>query len=202
MVNYDTNILIRNIKTLMENNNVKQEGLATILGMSQPNISKALSNKDKKAFTLDQVVGIAKHFNVSVDMLVGISKDTTVSHSPRSIANFISELISSHQANLFSYEKEEEIFDVNYDNGYAPECSRKKEKILYPAIYLPSYSVIETQDDFEMATQCGNDTMMITVNKFLFNFKKLYDIYIQGNMDRELYEATTSNMLERLSDKC
>lgn len=64
-------ILISNIKNLMKNNNMTQQELAEVLDMSQPNISKALSVSDTKSFTLDQVVGIAKHFNVTVDWLLG-----------------------------------------------------------------------------------------------------------------------------------
>ena len=63
---YNTDILIRNITQLMKDNGITQEKLADILGMSQPNVSKALSLRDKKCFTLDQVVGIAEHFGVSI----------------------------------------------------------------------------------------------------------------------------------------
>jgi len=51
----NADILIRNITQLMKDNGITQEKLADILGMSQPNVSKALSLRDKKCFTLDQV---------------------------------------------------------------------------------------------------------------------------------------------------
>ena len=63
MSNYDTDILIENINRLVTENGMTQAQLGEILGMSQPNISKALNKNDKKSFTLDQVIGIAKHFH-------------------------------------------------------------------------------------------------------------------------------------------
>lgn len=70
MANYDSDILIQNIKMLMKDNDITQTKLADILHMPQSNVSKALSENDKKSFTLDQLVGIAKHFRVSIDFLM------------------------------------------------------------------------------------------------------------------------------------
>ena len=71
MSNYDSDIMIKNIKSHMSKKGITQEKQAEILGMSQSNGSKALNTKDKKSFTLDQVIGIAKFFHVSVDSLIG-----------------------------------------------------------------------------------------------------------------------------------
>ena len=53
MSNYNTDILIENINRLVTENGMTQAQLGEILGMSQPNISKALNKNDKKSFTLD-----------------------------------------------------------------------------------------------------------------------------------------------------
>lgn len=50
MPNYDSDILIKNIKSHMTEKSITQEKLAKVLGMSQSNISKALNAKDKKKF--------------------------------------------------------------------------------------------------------------------------------------------------------
>lgn len=52
MPNFDSNILIMNIRKLMETNNITQQQLADILGMSQSNISKKsyIITSFKKAF--------------------------------------------------------------------------------------------------------------------------------------------------------
>lgn len=96
-------ILISNIKNLMKNNNMTQQELAEVLDMSQPNISKALSVSDTKSFTLDQVVGIAKHFNVSIDWLVGNETKSIQNLSLRAIGEFLVKLIESELIETFSY---------------------------------------------------------------------------------------------------
>lgn len=96
-------ILISNIKNLMKNNNMTQQELAEVLDISQPNISKALSVSDTKSFTLDQVVGIAKHFNVSIDWLVGNETKSIQNLSLRAIGEFLVKLIESELIETFSY---------------------------------------------------------------------------------------------------
>lgn len=55
MQKFNVDILKQNISTLMKNEGVKQQELADIIGMSQSNISKALSLKEKKCFTVEQI---------------------------------------------------------------------------------------------------------------------------------------------------
>ena len=98
MPNYDSNILIQNITKLMHDNGITQKGLAEILGMSQPNVSRALSTSDKKCFTLDQVVGIANHFKISIDRLIGNQHSATHDLSPRAIGEYFARLISEKGA--------------------------------------------------------------------------------------------------------
>ncbi len=206
MSNYDSDILIENIKSHMNEKGITQEKLANILGMSQSNVSKALSTKDKKSFTLDQVVGIAKFFRVSVDSLIGREEQTKLSTSPRSIAAFLAQLIESNDAELIPYEKEEEISFIDYDttDGY-PDCRIKKEKVKYPAFYLPSYWYIPDglpRDRYEELasewSQIGNDTSMLAVNKFLNQFVEIYSIYKSKGLSEETYRSVLSDMLSHL----
>lgn len=205
MANYNTDILIQNIKSLMDDKDITQSKLADILGMSQSNVSKALSESDKKSFTLDQVVGIAKHFQVSIDMLVGNRQTATIATSPRGIATFLSEIIASHDAKYFTIEKDEDVYEM--DDSYPPEreCKGYIRKITYPAIYFPSYWSISDYAPNEAgaymeATQCGNDTRMLPVNEFLHHFKEIFDIYEKGNLSEETYKVVLSDMLNRLRD--
>lgn len=206
MSNYDTDILIQNIKSLMDNKGITQSKLANILGMSQSNVSKALSESDKKSFTLDQVVGIAKHFHVSIDLLVGNRHTATIATSPRGIATFLSEIIASHDAKYFTIEKEETVYELD-DYSYPPrqECNGTNRKIIYPAVYFPSYWNISDYapneaEAYAEATQCGNDTRMLPVNEFLHHFKEIFDIYEKGDLSEETYKVVLSDMLNRLRD--
>lgn len=206
MSNYDTDILIQNIKSLMKDKGVTQEKLAEILGMSQSNVSKALSERDKKSFTLDQVVGIAKHFDVSIDMLVGNHRTAAIATSPRVIATFLSEIIANHDADIFIYEKEEDVFEPYYD-AYtnSPSCTHKTKTVKYPAIYLPGYWQVpdraineDTDAAISEAVQVGNDTRMQPVNMFLLHFQEIFSIFEKGDLSENTYKSVVADMLSRL----
>lgn len=210
MSNFDTDILIENILKLMKDKHVTQQQLAEKLGMSQPNISKALSKTDKKCFTLDQVVGIAKLFRVSVDQLIGNQhRATAIATSPRATAAFISELIAHQDAVIIPYEVEEEIFEVDYnyyENGY-PTAKHENRKITYPAIYLPSYWKVPSkvtceEEDAALAEawQCGNDTRMQPVNEFLNRFTELFDLYKKKQLSEETYNVVINELLSHLRE--
>ena len=56
MQKFDIDILKRNINSLLKNKGVTQQQLADALGMSQSNVSKALSEREKKCFTVEQII--------------------------------------------------------------------------------------------------------------------------------------------------
>ena len=135
----DNDILIQNIQKLMNANNITQCKLADILGMSQSNVSKALSKNDKKSFTLNQVVGIAKYFNTSIDVLLGNDNVRLPGRSPRDIASFIVQLIEKGDFVVFDHNVEELVYDVNYDDKGYPYTTSSEINNLYHAFYLPSF---------------------------------------------------------------
>ena len=206
----NNDILIHNILTLMKNNDITQQQLADILGMSQPNISKALNLKDKKCFTLDQVVGIAKHFGVSVDFLVGTKKTNTHDISPRSVAEFFSHLIENHDAKYRKIDIEEIAFEptsFDYADQYGEYFSDVKKTVSYLAIYFPDYWAIPDENevgpqDFEdylfEARQGGNDTRMQPVNDFLRKFVQIFEVYDKNGIDEDAYRTVVDNYLGRL----
>lgn len=208
MSNYDADILIQNIRSLMKDKNITQEKLADILGMSQSNVSKALSKSDKKSFTLDQVVGIAKYFNISIDVLVGNRNSATISTGPRATAAFLAKLIANQDAKYYPIEITENVYEMDYGSyQHYPNCKHEIREVTYPAIYLPSYwSVPEriTNEDenavISEAMQCGNDTRMLPVNDFLRHFKEIFELYDKGGLSEETYNAVLSDMLNRLRE--
>ena len=153
MSNYDNDILIQNVRKLMEDNNITQQQLADILGMSQSNVSKALSESDKKCFTLDQVVGIAKHFRVSIDMLVGNYRAQNRDISPRAVSEYLVRLIEHGDIKIFNHPVEEEIYSVDYDpRSFAPNCTHEKKTVNYNAFYFPAYWKIPAYPTSEQAS--------------------------------------------------
>ena len=211
----NTNILIQNILSLMKANDITQEKLASILGMSQPNVSKALSLKDKKCFTLDQVVGIANHFGVSIDYLVGNKSAKSQETGPRSVADFLSKVIESHDAKYTTVEIEESVYEpkqmYNVFSGYVDcEASEEKRIITYPAIYFPDYWPLpdpaevdhETYEEISSeALQIGNESRMKPVNDFIRKFIQIFEIYDKKGVDEEAYRTVVDNYLSKLRER-
>ena len=76
---YDTSILKRNIKKLMDKDDsgLSQTKLAEKFGMCQPRLSKLLNTDTSDCFTVQQVGTIANFFHVSIDSLFGIQPETS-----------------------------------------------------------------------------------------------------------------------------
>lgn len=206
MANYDSNILIQNVRKLMQKNNITQQQLANILGISQPNVSKALSESDKKCFTLDQVIGISKHFRVSIDTLVGNFQEHTRDISPRAVSEYLIRLIEHDDVKFFKHSVTEEIHDVRYntDTG-VPQYMHWKMPIEYDAFYFPSYWSIpdgisddEACELYSEMTQCGNESKHYQTNNFLHQFLQIHRIYQQKMLEKETYQIVVSDLLEHL----
>jgi len=210
MSNYDNDILIENISKLMKDNNITQAALAEILGMSQSNVSKALSTSDKKNFTLDQIVGIAKHFKVSIDSLVGNQSGKNRDVSPRAVAEYFVRLIEEDYIKIFEYPIEEDIYE---EPDYNPstdtlQTSFRQDTINYNAFYFPSYwhipKDIDNESGYEMQCeieQCGNATLHAQTNVFFHHFLKIYSIYKTKALDEDTYRAVVASLLNNLSDR-
>ena len=211
----NTDILIQNIQFLMKANNITQEKLADILGMSQPNVSKALSLKDKKCFTLDQVVGIANHFGVSIDFLVGNRSAKSQETGPRAVADFLSKVIENHDAKYTTVEIEETVYELkehyNVFSGPVYEASSPEKRIVsYPAIYFPDYWQLpdpadvdrDTFDEMEAeARQIGNESRMKPVNDFIRKFIQIFEIYDKKGVDEDAYRTVVDNYLSKLRER-
>lgn len=211
----NTDILIQNIQSLMKANDITQEKLASILGMSQPNVSKALSLKDKKCFTLDQVVGIANHFGVSIDFLVGNRNAKSQETGLRAIAEFLSKVLESRDAQYTTVEIEESVYEpkqmYNVFSGYVPVDAEEEKRInSYLAIYFPNYWQLPDPADVDHdayedllsdARHAGNDSGMKPVNDFLRKFIQILEIYNKKGVDDDAYRTVVDNYLSKLPDR-
>lgn len=204
----DTSILISNITKLMNESHTTQLQLAEYIGISQPNVSKALSTTDKKCFTLDQVVGIAKHFNVTVDWLLGIDTSSEAPKTPRSIAKFIIKLIEENELAVTDCQIEEETYELEFtEDGYS-RCNHENKVINYKAFYFPSYwhmptdniSREEYQSLYAEMTQCGNITKHYMTNKTINQIIQLLNIYRSQGLEEDTYRKVVDDLLNHLSD--
>lgn len=198
----------QNIENLMHQTNTTQAKLAEAIGMSQSNVSRALSNKEGQRFTIEQVFKIAQHFDVSIDFLLGNEKPTARIYSPRNIAKFLSDCISNGYANVIESPIEEEVFEVKYSNYDYPKTLHEKRIIKYPAIYFPNYwDVWDSLDEDDLherlseADQIGNETRNIPINDFIKKFLQIHNVYKKGELAEETYNLVVGDYLSRLKDK-
>ena len=93
--NYE--ILVKNIEMLMQNKNMIPADLIRETGISQSQVSKALSRTQKTQFTFEQIWTIADYFKVSIDYLVGRKPTATITEqsSNKEICKVLMQLIES-----------------------------------------------------------------------------------------------------------
>ncbi len=111
-------ILKKNIVNLMKDHKpeVTQEELGKITGLSQPNISKRLSEKDKSCFSLIQLIAIADYFEVSLDSLIGRNLDN-IKQKNATMQDIISALFELEKVDFKINIRQETIIDCNPYSG-------------------------------------------------------------------------------------
>lgn len=198
MQNFDVDILKRNVRSLMDKHGTKQEDLAQYLEMSQSNVSKALSLKDKKCFTLEQTCSIAEYFNVSIDYLVG--KRTTYSAANnREIAEMLVTLIESGAVSFSEINMTERVYppDSQYESSEQHDI-----EIQYPALFFRNYWTPEGEDiDGSQSVEIqafGNYTNNYAINEFLRKFIQIYAVHKKGDLYEETYKAVVQDYLSRI----
>lgn len=212
MPSFNRDILIQNIEIQLKKKNITKSKLAEALGMSQPNVSKALNANEKKCFTLEQIVNIADYFNVTIDSLIGSPKvDTIVSaDSPRDIAAFLAKCLENEKAKLGLYEVEETVFVEDYDprEPYSP-YKQTTQTVSYPILYFSDHWQIsdyaETDEDYmeltQEAFQCGNKTANVPINNFLNHFIQIHGLYKKGQLTEETYKTVVQDLLNHVPEK-
>ena len=195
---FDVDILKRNVRILMEQHGTKQEDLADHLNMSQSNVSKALSLKDKKCFTLEQTCRLSDYFKVSVDYLVGKRTAYSAANN-REIAEMLVTLIESGAVSFSEVSMTEHVYNPQ-NEGYTHE----EEDIdrVYPSLYFRDYWTPKPFDEdgsqfFELQV-FGNATNNYAINEFLRKFIQIYTVYKRGELFEETYKAVVQDYLSRV----
>lgn len=224
MQNLNKDILIKNIKSLMDKNGMKQEHLAKAINVSQPSISKCLSGK--QSISIDLAYSIAKHFDVTLDDLCrgAVEKNTEEAPTPQTLSAK-DEFIKACEglADVFKFTalhtKEIDLREVTYieeydQNGYPTGYYGQKKDHFdmdpvhkYIAMFFPNYATLETdfssQDEadeyFSELRCCGNlINSHYHINKFLTQLADLNSIYQNGSMTKEAYFHAIDSNLEKI----
>lgn len=203
------NVLSENIKSVMKKNNVTQQQLADITGMSQANVSKALNINDKKTFTLEQVYKISEHFGISIDELVDNKFANLSSTSPRALLSLISKLLCDSCIRSTDIEIEEIVYEPLFDSRGCPSCTKSNQQIKYKAFYFPSYFNF---DDFELSDEemqdlhyeycyIGNGTKYSSLNSVLIKLIPLIELYKKTEIPDEAFQMVLNGYLQQLADE-
>lgn len=202
-------LLQENIRGLLEKNGLTQNALADIAGMSQSNVSKALSPKESKQFTMDQVYRIAQHFGVSIDELVGNQAADSTATSPRAIFEAVIKLLSTANMRATTVTIEEWVYEPFYDGEGHPDCRPEKKYVEYPAFYLPDYfslddfssSEPDREDTHDEFLCCGNHTKLQRVNSVLKDLIPIVKLYRNKVIAEEPFRMILNGYLEKLPEK-
>lgn len=208
MQKFNVDILKQNISTLMKNEGVKQQELADIIGMSQSNISKALSLKEKKCFTVEQIFSIADYFGVSIDWLLGFEAAQKKAEGQRAIGAFVAGLLKNGIAKHIPVTVEEKVFETVRDQHGYPESKQETRSITYPAIYFPNYwnpnecdgSEEEREIAFIEASQVGNKTPNVTLNRFINQYLDILRAYKDHQLSDNSFMTVLEEYLSRLRE--
>ena len=205
-------IIIKNVRQLLENKKWKANKLCEITGIPQPQMSKVLNGKSQ--FTFDQIIAVAEAFNVSIDYLVGryeLNESTSIPTN-REIYEFISSLLENNILKIKDIDVEEECY-VPYEGfeeyHYPYEHKIKNNK--YKSFYFSNFISVLSREEFEkldpyeqdeyrydIETHGNDNTRNIELNEFLSYYEKLYDIKKNANMDEDIYNTAIHDRLDKL----
>lgn len=212
MSKFSRSILIENIKKLLTDNKITQEQLGNTIGMSQPNISKALNSEEKKCFTLEQVIEIANYFNVSIDSLVGNTSIELPSEFPiestsnKNICSFFISLIKKEILKDIDIEPIQTHFEKDEQgNPHDPTFVSKVDPIKYKAFYFSKFDQFDdwTTDDYDNCLEEFFSASNLIekndeINNFFSYFFTLYNLYKKKELPEEIFDQAISARLDKL----
>lgn len=203
------NILSENIKSVMKKNNVTQQQLADITGMSQANVSKALNVNDKKTFTLEQVYKISEHFGISIDELVDNKSVLSSYTSPKALLLLLTKLLCDGSIIPTEIEIKESIYEPITDYRGLPDCFIENKNIKYIAFYFTNYFNYDGIDlseqekenlHFEFCSN-GNETNYVQLNAVIKKIVPLITLYRRNEIPDEAFQMVLNGYLQQLTDK-
>lgn len=159
-------ILKRNIVNLMKDHKpeVTQEELGKITGLSQPNVSKRLSEKDKSCFSLIQLIAIADYFEVSLDSLISRNLDN-IKQKNATMQDIISALFELEKVN----------FEINIRQDTIEECNPYSGETLHHKIVSHDISFSLNYLDNFLSEWKSARTMVATIKQTSKVAKDMYE---------------------------
>ena len=206
MQNLDIDRLTANIYNLMQSSNTTQVKLAAAIGMTQSNLSRALSSKEGQCFTLEQVYKISQYFNVSVDSLLGEEKP--IVSTEREICELFTQLIEKRQIICTKASHDDEVYTPYMTERLDMDCNIEKVTSEYASFHFPNY---ENPGPLDRFTESEIDEMRDTalwggnahnanqqINGFFEKYLQIYEMYLHNHLSEELFHEITGKFLDDL----
>lgn len=207
-------MVVKNTKMLMANNNMRAADLIRKTGIDQSHMSNVLNEKGSARFTLDQIIAIADAFNVSVDYLIGRSqlKESAAVPTNEEIYRFFSRLLESKVLKSVTMDMEDDAY-VMYEGPeqWAYPYEYQKLKKPYKVFYFSNYEPVLSQEEYDKLSEpeqdnysmdlnlSGNDCPRnVELNEFLTYYYKLYDVKKNSGMDEDIYQTAIQDRLDKL----
>ena len=205
MAELDHNILRKNISSLMESNNLTQEELGNIAGMTQSSVSKVLSGTSY--FSLDQVFRISQHFHIPIDQLVGNKVGFDASYSPSSVLKHIIKLLTAGKMRTIQVTIPETVYSREIVDGKYEHKTCERENIRYNVFCFPSFYSVDDfafNEDAKEDLHCkflanGNGSPFYLLNQILTIVLPLIPMKRSGMVEEKLINDALKNYVEELA---
>ena len=172
MGNFD--ILAQRLKTLRADMSMTQKEFSEKVGFTQATLS-AYENGQKKP-SLDIIMDIAKHCNVSIDWLCGLREEKGGKPEIKTYRDVAVRILELLTANMFPFDFELKTYTVD-DTDYE--------------LALPGDTICH----YEWALALPNEDRLLG---FVSTYKELNDLYINGRIKQDVIDTWLNGALEEL----
>ena len=185
---------------------MKQKEIAKIMGCTEGTMSKYLNQSKADFPTVEMLHNLSKHFNVSIDWLIGNSDEKKIDCdlSPRDVCKMLLSIYTSKYLG-FSFGKytiTEDCYEPKeYDGQIYGNAECRTRKNTYIALYFSEWDEIYNQEDLWMYEQTGNNIYRnVCINTFLSRLNEITDMLKRGNITQEMYDRLLESYLNDVPD--
>lgn len=190
-------IFIKNLSQIAPG--IKKKELAEIMDCQPATVSKYLNPERKDFPTVEMLYNLSKHFNVSVDWLLGLNAPSssnqkmTVLQACQSIVNMTHAFCLDH----FSTERHEICY---YNDEYSPDVQRKEKNNKYIALYFGAWDQSNDNESLDIFSQIGNYSHSNgCINDFLEKFIRIEEMKKNGSLPTDMYDALLKSYLDEVA---
>lgn len=185
---------------------MKQKEIAKIMGCTEGTMSKYLNQSKADFPTVEMLHNLSKHFNVSIDWLIGNSDEKKIDCdlSPRDVCKMLLSIYNSKymRFSFGQYTVTEDCYELEEYNGQiCGEAIGRTKNNTYIALYFSEWGKADVEDDFWMFRQTGNYLYKnACINTFLSRLKEITDMLQKGNLNQEMYDRLLESYLNDVPD--